>query len=99
MNEIVRVFVFVVVFLMPCLGLFGVFLIFSKLLVNFIFLSFGFYFSLPNEPHTQVREELINMLKNKETEQSRELSALQQDLEHRMSIVGEVRVFSDLFFN
>ncbi|XP_063823515.1 myosin-3-like isoform X2 [Ostrinia nubilalis] len=38
----------------------------------------------------QVREELINMLKNKETEQSRELSALQQDLEHRMNIVGEV---------
>ncbi|KAL0883793.1 hypothetical protein ABMA27_015885 [Loxostege sticticalis] len=38
----------------------------------------------------KVREELINMLKNKETEQSRELSALQQDLEHRMNIVGEV---------
>lgn len=39
----------------------------------------------------QVREELINMLKNKETEQSRELAALQQDLEHRMKIVDEVR--------
>lgn len=39
----------------------------------------------------QVREELINMLKNKETEQSRELSALQQDLEQRMKIVDEVR--------
>ncbi|XP_049865476.1 uncharacterized protein LOC126366410 [Pectinophora gossypiella] len=38
----------------------------------------------------KVREELINMLKNKETEQSRELSALQQDLEHRMKIVDEV---------
>ncbi|CAH0397289.1 unnamed protein product [Chilo suppressalis] len=38
----------------------------------------------------KVREELINMLKNKETEQSRELAALQQDLEHRMNIVGEV---------
>ncbi|XP_053599581.1 golgin subfamily A member 4-like isoform X2 [Plodia interpunctella] len=38
----------------------------------------------------QVREELINMLKNKETEQSRELTALQQDLEHRMKIVDEV---------
>ncbi|XP_039745936.1 myosin heavy chain, muscle-like isoform X3 [Pararge aegeria] len=38
----------------------------------------------------QVREELINMLKNKETEQSRELSSLQQDLEHRMKIVDEV---------
>ncbi|XP_026746875.1 trichohyalin-like isoform X3 [Trichoplusia ni] len=38
----------------------------------------------------QVREELINMLKNKETEQSRELAALQQDLEHRMKIVDEV---------
>lgn len=31
------------------------------------------------------------MLKNKETEQSRELSALQQDLEQRMKIVDEVR--------
>lgn len=41
----------------------------------------------------QVREELINMLKNKETEQSRELSALQQDLEQRMKIVDEVRFF------
>lgn len=39
----------------------------------------------------QIREELINMLKNKETEQSRELSALQQNLEHRMKIVDEVR--------
>ncbi|KAF9408804.1 hypothetical protein HW555_011646 [Spodoptera exigua] len=38
----------------------------------------------------KVREELINMLKNKETEQSRELAALQQDLEHRMKIVDEV---------
>ncbi|KAJ8724930.1 hypothetical protein PYW07_015888 [Mythimna separata] len=38
----------------------------------------------------KVREELINMLKNKETEQSRELSALQQDLEHRMKVVDEV---------
>ncbi|XP_060800647.1 cingulin isoform X2 [Amyelois transitella] len=38
----------------------------------------------------KVREELINMLKNKETEQSRELTALQQDLEHRMKIVDEV---------
>ncbi|XP_013175479.1 PREDICTED: centrosomal protein of 290 kDa isoform X2 [Papilio xuthus] len=38
----------------------------------------------------QVREELINMLQNKETEQSRELSILQQDLEHRMKIVDEV---------
>ncbi|CAG9791880.1 unnamed protein product [Diatraea saccharalis] len=38
----------------------------------------------------KVREELINMLKNKETEQSRELAALQQDLEQRMNIVGEV---------
>ncbi|CAB3225012.1 unnamed protein product [Arctia plantaginis] len=38
----------------------------------------------------QVREELINMLKNKETEQSRELGALQQDLEHRMKIVDDV---------
>lgn len=36
------------------------------------------------------------MLKNKETEQSRELTELQQDLEHRMNIVDEVRVF--LFF-
>lgn len=33
------------------------------------------------------------MLKNKETEQSRELTELQQDLEHRMNIVDEVRVF------
>lgn len=31
------------------------------------------------------------MLKNKETEQSRELGALQQDLEHRMKIVDDVR--------
>ncbi|XP_059060207.1 centromere-associated protein E-like [Achroia grisella] len=38
----------------------------------------------------KVREELINMLKNKETEQSRELTNLQQDLEHRMKIVDEV---------
>ncbi|CAH2091841.1 unnamed protein product [Euphydryas editha] len=38
----------------------------------------------------KVREELINMLKNKETEQSRELTELQQDLEHRMKIVDEV---------
>ncbi|VVD03435.1 unnamed protein product [Leptidea sinapis] len=38
----------------------------------------------------KVREELINMLKKKETEQGRELSALQQDLEHRMKIVDEV---------
>ncbi|KAJ8726905.1 hypothetical protein PYW08_015302 [Mythimna loreyi] len=38
----------------------------------------------------KVREELINMLKNKETEQSRELAALQQDLEHRMKVVDEV---------
>ncbi|KPJ20374.1 hypothetical protein RR48_06113 [Papilio machaon] len=38
----------------------------------------------------KVREELINMLQNKETEQSRELSILQQDLEHRMKIVDEV---------
>ncbi|XP_045459861.1 paramyosin-like [Melitaea cinxia] len=38
----------------------------------------------------KVREELINMLKNKETEQSRELTELQQDLEHRMNIVDEV---------
>ncbi|XP_072941662.1 uncharacterized protein [Epargyreus clarus] len=38
----------------------------------------------------QVREELINLLKNKETEQSRELSTLQQDLEHRMKIVDDV---------
>lgn len=45
----------------------------------------------------QVREELINMLKNKETEQSRELTALQQDLEHRMKIVDEVRVFLYFF--
>lgn len=36
------------------------------------------------------------MLKNKETEQSRELAALQQDLEHRMKIVDEVR-FRDFF--
>lgn len=56
----------------------------------------------------QVREELINMLKNKETEQSRELTALQQDLEHRMKIVDEVRgdfiyyyfmVLEDVFMN
>lgn len=48
----------------------------------------------------QVREELINMLKNKETEQSRELSALQQDLEHRMNIVGEVRrIFFSFIFD
>ncbi|XP_047545631.1 myosin heavy chain, muscle-like isoform X2 [Vanessa atalanta] len=38
----------------------------------------------------QVREELIDMLKDKETEQSRELTELQQDLEHRMKIVDEV---------
>ncbi|KAI5641950.1 MAR-binding filament-like protein 1 [Phthorimaea operculella] len=38
----------------------------------------------------KVREELINMLKNKETEQSKELSALQQDLESRMKIVDDV---------
>ncbi|CAG5009636.1 unnamed protein product [Parnassius apollo] len=38
----------------------------------------------------KVREELINMLKNKESEQSRELSTLQQDLEQRMRIVDEV---------
>ncbi|CAG4940434.1 unnamed protein product [Colias eurytheme] len=38
----------------------------------------------------KIREELINMLKNKETEQSRELAALQQDLEHRMKIVDDV---------
>ncbi|XP_004927928.1 uncharacterized protein LOC101738576 [Bombyx mori] len=38
----------------------------------------------------KIREELINVLKNKETEQSRELAALQQDLEHRMRIVDEV---------
>ncbi|XP_063635930.1 uncharacterized protein LOC134806556 isoform X2 [Cydia splendana] len=38
----------------------------------------------------KVREELINMLKNKETEQTRELLALQQDLENRMKIVDEV---------
>ncbi|XP_032512145.2 trichohyalin-like isoform X2 [Danaus plexippus] len=38
----------------------------------------------------KVREELINLLKNKETEQSRELAGLQQDLEHRMRIVDEV---------
>ncbi|XP_068628060.1 paramyosin-like [Battus philenor] len=38
----------------------------------------------------QVREELINMLKNKETEQSRELSTLQEDLDRRMKIVDEV---------
>ncbi|KAJ2950728.1 hypothetical protein O0L34_g8989 [Tuta absoluta] len=38
----------------------------------------------------KVREELINLLKNKETEQSKELSALQQDLEQRMKIVDEV---------
>lgn len=45
----------------------------------------------------QVREELINMLKNKETEQSRELAALQQDLEHRMKIVDDVRLTLFLF--
>lgn len=33
------------------------------------------------------------MLKNKETEQSRELTELQQDLEHRMNIVDEVSFF------
>ncbi|CAK1578219.1 unnamed protein product [Parnassius mnemosyne] len=38
----------------------------------------------------KVREELINMLKNKESEQSRELTSLQQDLEQRMRIVDEV---------
>ncbi|XP_063379838.1 centriolin-like isoform X2 [Cydia fagiglandana] len=38
----------------------------------------------------KVREELINLLKNKETEQTRELLALQQDLENRMKIVDEV---------
>ncbi|XP_046978841.1 centriolin-like isoform X2 [Vanessa cardui] len=38
----------------------------------------------------KVREELIDMLKDKETEQSRELTELQQDLEHRMKIVDEV---------
>ncbi|CAH0717281.1 unnamed protein product, partial [Brenthis ino] len=38
----------------------------------------------------KVREELINMLNNKETEQSRKLATLQQDLEHRMKIVDEV---------
>lgn len=47
----------------------------------------------------QVREELINMLKNKETEQSRELSALQQDLEQRMKIVDEVRFIFVLTFS
>lgn len=46
----------------------------------------------------QVREELINLLKNKETEQSRELSALQQDLELRMKIVDEVRDIFVLFY-
>ncbi|XP_045526779.1 ribosome-binding protein 1-like isoform X2 [Pieris brassicae] len=39
---------------------------------------------------TQIREELINVLKNKEMEQTRELSALQQDLDHRMKIVDGV---------
>lgn len=48
--------------------------------------------------NTQVREELINMLQNKETEQSRELSILQQDLEHRMKIVDEVRRAHYCFF-
>ncbi|XP_047989053.1 myosin-11-like isoform X2 [Leguminivora glycinivorella] len=38
----------------------------------------------------KVREELINLLKNKENEQTRELLALQQDLENRMKIVDEV---------
>ncbi|XP_063374769.1 uncharacterized protein LOC134662468 isoform X2 [Cydia amplana] len=38
----------------------------------------------------KVREELINLLKNKETEQTHELLALQQDLENRMKIVDEV---------
>lgn len=38
------------------------------------------------------------MLKNKETEQSRELAALQQDLEHRMKIVDEVSS-RGFFFN
>ncbi|XP_034825647.1 uncharacterized protein [Maniola hyperantus] len=38
----------------------------------------------------KVREELINGLKYKETEQSRELSTLQKDLEHRMKIVDDV---------
>lgn len=33
------------------------------------------------------------MLKNKETEQSRELATLQQDLEQRMHIVDEVSAF------
>jgi predicted nucleic acid-binding protein len=47
----------------------------------------------------QVREELINMLKNKETEQSKELTALQQNLEHRINIVGEVRrIYFSLFY-
>ncbi|XP_045489191.1 ribosome-binding protein 1-like isoform X2 [Pieris rapae] len=38
----------------------------------------------------KIREELINVLKNKEMEQTRELSALQQDLDHRMKIVDGV---------
>lgn len=33
------------------------------------------------------------MLKNKETEQSKKLATLQQDLEHRMKIVDEVRFY------
>ncbi|XP_052738120.1 forkhead-associated domain-containing protein 1-like [Bicyclus anynana] len=38
----------------------------------------------------KVREELINVLKNKESEQSRELFSLQKDLEQRMKVVDEV---------
>ncbi|KAL4713531.1 hypothetical protein ACJJTC_007769 [Scirpophaga incertulas] len=42
------------------------------------------------ELQQEVREELINMLKNKETEQSKDLIALQQDLEQRINIVNDV---------
>lgn len=37
------------------------------------------------------------MLKNKETEQCRELAALQQDLEHRMKIVDDVSAVYFIF--
>lgn len=46
----------------------------------------------------QVRDGLINMLKNKETEQSRDLTALQQDLERRMKIVDDVRIKTTYIF-
>ncbi|GBP17089.1 hypothetical protein EVAR_8152_1 [Eumeta japonica] len=38
----------------------------------------------------KVREELIAMLKNKETEQTHQLTELQKDIEHRMKIVDDV---------